>query len=135
MLSRRAPSAHQAWLLYGKDARPICRGPTGKVHRSDGHTMVVSCGPLQEGARWRRRRPRWLLVERTMVAGLWRASQAAFRGGWATTRTTEATLPMVPALYKVPRPFTLALWLCCLVITRVGHPEKKRCCCTGFEKS
>ena len=55
---------------------------------------------LQEGARWRRRRPRWLLVERTFVGGLWRSSQAAFRG-WATTTTTEATLPMLPPLYKV----------------------------------
>ena len=55
---------------------------------------------LQEGARWRRHRPRWLLVERTFVGGLWRSSQAAFRG-WATTTTTEATLPMLPPLYKV----------------------------------
>ncbi len=56
---------------------------------------------MRQGKRWRRRKPRWLLVERVRVHGLWRASQAAFRGGWATTAAPQATLPMLPPVYKV----------------------------------
>ena len=59
---------------------------------------------LVQGARWRRRRPRWLMLERVRVHGLWRASQAAFRGAWASTACTQPSLPMLPGSLKVPTP-------------------------------
>jgi hypothetical protein len=59
---------------------------------------------LQEGAVWRRRRPRWLAIEKVNAHSLWRASQKSFRW-WASTECTEATLDMISRTYKVnPQP-------------------------------
>lgn len=49
---------------------------------------------------WRRRRPRWLAIEKVNVQNLWRASQNSFRW-WASTERTEATLDMISSSYKV----------------------------------
>ena len=59
---------------------------------------------LQEGVVWRRRRPRWLAIEKVNAHSLWRASQKSFRW-WASIECTEATLDMISRTYKVnPQP-------------------------------
>ena len=58
------------------------------------------------GSKWGRRRPRWLMVERTYLHGLWRASQAAHKA-WATAECPSMGLMQIPVMHKV----------CCLTCT------------------
>jgi len=46
----------------------------------------------------RRRRPRWLALERTSLHGIWRASQALYRP-WLSTCAVEPELHAVPKVY------------------------------------
>ncbi|KAL0045726.1 hypothetical protein WJX82_002854 [Trebouxia sp. C0006] len=53
----------------------------------------------QGGGKWGRRRPRWLMVERTYLHSLWRASQAAHKRQ-ATSEHPSAPLDRIPPMHK-----------------------------------
>ncbi|DBA73425.1 TPA: hypothetical protein ACH3X1_011462 [Trebouxia sp. C0004] len=53
----------------------------------------------QGSGKWGRRRPRWLMVERTYLHSLWRASQAAHKSQ-ATSDYPSAPLDLVPPMHK-----------------------------------
>ncbi|KAL0043408.1 hypothetical protein WJX79_003790 [Trebouxia sp. C0005] len=53
----------------------------------------------QGGGKWGRRRPRWLMVERTYLHSLWRASQAAHKSQ-ATSDHPSTPLDRVPPMHK-----------------------------------
>ena len=63
-------------------------------------SFVWAVGYGEGGRKWGRRRPRWLMVERTYLHSLWRASQAAHRW-WATPDTPSAPLASIPVMHKV----------------------------------
>ena len=54
----------------------------------------------EQGGKWGRRRPRWLMVERAYLHNLWRASQAAHKW-WATPDNPSAPLDCIPPMHKV----------------------------------
>ena len=56
--------------------------------------------PGERGGKWRRRRARWLMAERTSISGMWRASQAAYRPAVSTTHP-RAKLELIPPTFKV----------------------------------
>ncbi|KAL6772361.1 hypothetical protein ACKKBG_A29920 [Auxenochlorella protothecoides x Auxenochlorella symbiontica] len=60
--------------------------------------LYVGAGLWDPRRRWCRRRPRWLVAEKTFLSLRWRASQAAYRG--AATAAAPA-----PALRQVPAPY------------------------------
>lgn len=55
---------------------------------------------LEGGGRWGKRRPRWLMVERTYLHGLWRTSQAAHKAN-ATADAPAVPLHLIPTMHKV----------------------------------
>ncbi|BDA49513.1 probable proteasome activator complex subunit 4 [Coccomyxa sp. Obi] len=76
----------------------------GKTHADDEAVLTEPAlanllRNKQEGMVWRRRRPRWLAVEKVNVHNLWRASQKTFRW-WASTERLEITLDMISDPYK-----------------------------------
>ena len=52
----------------------------GVFRRVSSQIMTAFCAvQARAGLPWRKRWPRWLLVERVSIQAMWRASQAAFK--------------------------------------------------------
>ena len=65
-------------------------------------SLQANDGNNADGRRrvWKRRRPRWLMVERAYLHLMFRISQARFRW-WPTADHPEPTLDLIPPCYKV----------------------------------
>jgi len=72
----------------------------GLTTRESNPANYVVDAQASGSGKWRRRRARWLMAERTYITGIWRASQAAYRP-WATTAHPRATPDMIPPTTKV----------------------------------
>lgn len=63
--------------------------------------LIKLCIKMQGAAsKWTKRRPRWLVVERCHLHGMWRASQAKYKW-FATTNRPATTVDDVPPTVKV----------------------------------
>lgn len=72
--------------------RLFCRASSGIA--ADWLESLLAC--IQEGLRWVKRWPRWLVVDRVWVQVLWRGSQAAFRP-WLATQYLDPPASAVPS--------------------------------------
>lgn len=97
-----AMKSMNAWQIYEQSLYE----PAISALSSHGDVPVV----------WKRRRPRWLAIERCYLHGLWRASQVHYRP-WLSTSCCEALITSVPPKYL--EIFHIILWSCV-------HPYKAR---------
>ncbi len=73
------------------------------------HSLVFGL-QYQGSGKWGRRRPRWLMVERTYLHSLWRASQAAHKSQ-ATSDHPSAPLDRIPPMHKVSMHCTMLSYM------------------------
>ena len=71
-----------------------------KKERPESSTTAWYLQYLDGGGKWGKRRPRWLMVERTYLHGLWRTSQAAHKAN-ATADVPAVPLHLIPTMHKV----------------------------------
>lgn len=92
-------------------AADCCLGPLESATGACLHSSIFGL-QYQGGGKWGRRRPRWLMVERTYLHSLWRASQAAHKSQ-ATSDHPSTPLDRIPPMHKVSTHCTMLLFTDC----------------------
>ena len=130
-------------------SRPARRGKTihNPVEYSDPHPSMHSLYPShlctrrgvndeciqgREGLPWRKRWPRWLIMERVSIHAMWRASQAAFRP-WTGPGCLHLPISAIDPMQKVGAPLEARLahpnHAGVGIGRHPGHLSAQQCCC------